>query len=153
MPSGEKIADAYVQIEADLSNVPANMNKLSATIAQKILDIQKKTAAQLARNQLEMKIAVNAGDFREITRLTTANTQLQATMDRVNQAALNQAAALAAMGGAANRAAAAHQNLGAAAARSGRSLQQGSMTGAMGLLVLSQTIDDMQYGRFCRLAA
>lgn len=146
MPSGEKIADAYVQIEADLSNIPSGMNKLDATIARKILDIQKKTAAQLARNQLEMKVAVQQGDFKAITSLNNAATQLHATMDRVNQAALNQAAALAAMGGAANRAAAAQQNLGAAAGRAGKSIQQSSMSGAMGLMVLSQTIDDTQYG-------
>lgn len=146
MPSGEKIADAYVQIEADLSNIPNGLNKLQATIAQKILDIQKKTAAQLARNQLEMKVAVQKGDFKAITSLTNAGIQLQATMDRVNQAALNQAAALAAMGGAANRAAVAQQNLGAAAGKSGRSIQQASMSGAMGLMSLSQAIDDAQYG-------
>lgn len=146
MPSGEKIADAYVQIEADLSNIPNGLNKLQATIAQKILDIQKKTAAQLARNQLEMKVAVQKGDFKAITSLTNAGIQLQATMDRVNQAALNQAAALAAMGGAANRAAVAQQNLGAAAGRAGRSIQQSTMSGAMGLMALSQTIDDAQYG-------
>lgn len=145
MPSGEKIADAYVQIEADLSNVPSGMNKLDATVARKILDIQKKTAAQLARTQLEMKVAVNAGDFREITRLNDAQDRLRVTMGKVNQAAVNQAAALAAMGGAANRAAAAST----AAPRTpggGGGFGSGSMSGGMGLMVLSQTIDDMQYG-------
>lgn len=140
MADGERIAKAYVEIEADLSKVPAGMNQLSSTVTSKILELKQKTQAQLARNQLQMKVALNAGNMKDFDRLVDAQKRLEAMMVKVNTAALNQASAL--------------RKVNAEAARTPRTPKPGGdgsgggggMNGAMGLLVLSQTIDDMQYG-------
>jgi hypothetical protein len=140
MASGMKIASAYVEIGADLAKVDAGMNQLEPKVTKKILDLQRKTQAQLARNRLEMKVAINAGDMKGYDQLVRWNEKLAMTMERVNVAARNQAAALkqpampgggrAPGGGAAGRGA----------------VGGGGGSGAMGLMMLSQTIDDAQYG-------
>lgn len=142
MPSGEQIAKAYVAIEADLSKVPAGMNQLSSTVTSKILELQKKTQAQLARTQLEMKVAVNAGNMKDFDRLVDSQKRLEATMVKVNTAALNQAAALRKANGEAARVPRTPGGGGGSGGGEG-----GSFGGSgMGLLVLSQAVDDIQYG-------
>jgi len=142
--SGEQIAKAYVAIEADLSAVPAGLNKLSATVTSKILDLQKKTASQMARNKLEMKVTLNAGNMRDYDRLVDANQRLKLVMDRVNQAAVNQATAIRAVNAASRAGTATPRTTGTGGTRSVGGTAFGG--GGMGLLMVSQFVDDMQYG-------
>lgn len=146
MADGEQIAKAYVAIEADLSAVPAGMNKLSATVTSKILELQRKTQAQMARNRLQMNVALNTGNMRDFDRLADAQKRLKVTMDAVNQAALNQAAAIRAANAAAAGGGTPRSTPGGGAG-GGRGSGGGNFGGgAMGLLMLSQAIDDVQYG-------
>jgi hypothetical protein len=164
MAQGEKIGSGHVDIEADMTQFDNAMNALPRRASSKMDAAMKSLQAQMARTKLDLKLAVNqaalTGNTAPMVALTGLQDRLKDKIDAVTAAATRQAQALQD----AARAAVASsvvpqgpkdpfavaidklQQVGRAGAAAGQQIRQGGMSGAMGLMVLSQTIDDMQYG-------
>lgn len=170
MAEGEKIGAAYVDIAADLSNFDAAMAALPSKASSKIDAAMNALQAKVAQKKIEFKVALNTGTAADIARIGAEQEKLEAKIASVTRAAINQAQAMqraarmqqsgasvlreihAEAADQASAVVTSFGRAGGAATKFGRSTREAGMSGAMGLLILSQTIDDAQYGRCCRAA-
>ena len=176
MPEGEKIGGGYVDITANLSPFDAAMAELPKKAAAKMDAAMKSLQARMAQTKLDLKVAYNAGYLAAQQKLqpvlenlkgkiasVEAATIKQATASRAEASAARAAAAEKIAAKAAERAAimqtAQAQRVAAAQAKADAREQAvlaqraaataaptKGMSGAMGLMMMSQFIDDMQYG-------
>lgn len=155
MPDGVKVGAGFVEITADTAPFDDGMAQLPRSAAKTAEDAAQAMRAQMARNRLELKDVLSfkggAIPFAEdvdakIASLSAANADLAKKIGIVEGVAARQAAALRGAGDAAGSAASRMRGIGNAAATAGAETRSGSANGAMGLLLLTQAIDDAQYG-------
>jgi hypothetical protein len=168
MAEGERVGGAYVDVTADLSNFDNAMAALPAKASAKIDAAMKALKAKVAQTKIDFKVALNSGTAADIARIGAEQEKLEAKIASVTRAAVLQAQAMqraarmnqdgasvlreihaeaAEQAATSGRAVVgSYARSGSAAKQMGRSAREAGMTGAMGLMVLSQTIDDAQYG-------
>jgi uncharacterized protein YicC (UPF0701 family) len=167
MADSVKLGEAHVDVTADDSKFDEAMDALPRKARAKVDEVTRALEAKVARGKLEIKVAMGKGDTAEVDRLIDAEEKLRERIDAVTAAARRKGLALAEAARAAEAGASAPSRMapgmteaaptkmaavGAAGKKMGADVAQGSGQGAMGLMILSQTIDDAQYGRGCRAA-
>jgi hypothetical protein len=149
-----------IPVGADLKQFGRDLDELPARMAGRIGEAQRRIQAQMARNRLDIKSLSTIGDDERATaaiaRLMAANEKLAASLESVRRGATNQAQSL-------RDAAAGVQRLGGeiaalgikTAAVAGKSqvlttgmkgIQDGSRNTGYAILMMSQAIEDAQYG-------
>jgi hypothetical protein len=156
---GERIGGGYIDVTADLSSFDAAMNALPKKAASRMDEAMKSLKAEMARAKLDLKVAIPkaalTGNTAPVVALTGLQDRLKDKIEAVTAAATRQAQALQAAARAQiasslvpvgpTDAQAAAMGAGGRQTGGGRN-GAGGMSGAMGLMVFSQTLDDIRYG-------
>src|SRR4051794_7203116 len=95
---GERLGGGFIDIEADLSKFDEAMGTLPRRMSSRMDAAMKSLQAQMARTQLELKVAIPkaaiTGNTAPVVALTALQDRLKDKIDAVTAAATRQATAL-----------------------------------------------------------